>query len=82
MNQGLQPMRHRASPPLAVALLITMPALADDTKASAATPRQITHCMMKRLRADRGESYRDALKNCKQELDAIQPERAVDTAHE
>jgi hypothetical protein len=60
--------------------LATTPALAQEPRDSAATPRQLAHCMMKRLRADRGESYRDAFKACKQELAAAESERNADTA--
>lgn len=59
--------------------LLTTPAMAQEPKDSAATPRQVAHCMMKRLRADRGESYRDAFRVCKQEL-AAESDRNADTA--
>jgi hypothetical protein len=59
--------------------LAATPALAQEPRDSAATPRQVAHCMMKRLRADRGESYRDAFKVCKQQL-AAEPDRNADTA--
>jgi hypothetical protein len=56
--------------------LVTLPALAEEPKDSAATPRQVAHCMMKRLRADRTESYRDAFKGCKHDLEAASPREA------
>lgn len=59
--------------------LLTTPASAQEPRDSAATPRQVAHCMMKRLRADHGESYRDAFKACKQEL-AAESARNADTA--
>jgi hypothetical protein len=67
-------MLSAAAMPLAIA-----PAMAQEPRDSAATPRQVAHCMMKRLRADRGESYRDAFKVCRQEL-AAEADRNADTA--
>ena len=65
-------MMYRSSPAFMAFMLAATPALSGEPKdsANAATPRQVAHCMMKRLRADRSESYRDAFKTCKQELTA------------
>jgi hypothetical protein len=62
------------------ALLLTMPAAADEAGDSKITTRQVVHCMMKRLKADRTESYQAAFKTCKQELDTAQAEPRTDTA--
>ena len=83
--QGLQDAANRTAPAFAALMLaaamptLSTPVFAQEPKESAATPRQVAHCMMKRLRADRGESYRDAFKTCKQEL-AAEPDRNPDTA--
>jgi hypothetical protein len=54
-----------------VIAVFTTPAIGDEApKDSAATPRQVAHCMMKRLRESPSESYRDAFKLCKEQLDA------------
>ena len=61
-------------------LLLTMPVAADEAGDSKITPRQVVHCMMKRLKADRTEPYQAAFKTCKQELNTAQSERRSDTA--
>lgn len=33
-----------------------------------ATPRQVAHCMLKRMMADRSESYLVAMKTCREQL--------------
>ena len=40
----------------------------------------MAHCMMKRLRANSTESYRDAFKACKSQFDLVQSDRPTDTA--
>jgi hypothetical protein len=65
--------------PAAVALLISTTAVSEDLKASF-TPREMAHCMMKRLRAHNNESYRDAYKTCKQQFDSAEADRATETA--
>ena len=65
---------------VAIGLATSAPAFAGDLDAPAVTPRQMAHCMMKRLRANTAESYRDALKACKSEFAAARPARAGDTA--
>jgi len=75
---GFQHAVNLSSPAIAL-MLLAMPALAQEPKDSVSTPHQVAHCIMKRLRADRTESYRDAFKNCKQDL-AATPDHKVDTA--
>jgi hypothetical protein len=47
--------------------MYALPALAEDNGA-AVTPRQVAHCMLKRMRASQTESYRDAFKACRDQL--------------
>lgn len=65
---------------IAVSLAASAPAFADDLKSASATPRELAHCMMKRLRANTAESYRGALKACRDEFDLARSGRANDTA--
>jgi hypothetical protein len=68
-----QKFRHTVifSPALIGLMLVAMPAMGEEPKDTpAATPRQVAHCMMKRLRADRTQSYRDAFNTCKRDLTA------------
>ncbi len=58
----------RRSSILVASLVTCVPAFADDLKAPAATPRELAHCMMKRLRADTSESYRSAFKACREQF--------------
>jgi hypothetical protein len=46
----------------------TLPAYAADDSSSAVTPRQVAHCMLKRMKASQTESYREAFKACKDQL--------------
>jgi hypothetical protein len=64
---------------IATGLVTSAPAFADDSKSPAFTPRQLAHCMMKRGRANSAESYRDAYKACKDQLESAQSGRAADT---
>jgi hypothetical protein len=64
----------------AILLAASLPAAAADFQNSSVTPRQLVHCMMKRMRADRTQSYRAVFKACRQDLLAAQPARADDTA--
>ena len=77
--QGFRHALSRALPAFIALMLAATPALGGEPKEAAATPRQVAHCMMKRLRADRSESYRDAFKTCKQEL-AVESDRNAATA--
>jgi hypothetical protein len=69
--------RHSAIA-ISVTLISSAPALAGDLLYSAATPRQLAHCMVKRLRANNTESYRDALKACRNGVDSVRPEPPAD----
>lgn len=66
--------------PVMVFLLVSVPTFADDLKTASFTPREMAHCMMKRLRAHNSDSYRDAYKTCKQQFDSAQADRATATA--
>jgi hypothetical protein len=72
VHPGFRHAANQASPALIALMLASAPAFSSEPNdsAAAATPRQVAHCMMKRLRADRSESYRDAFRTCKQELAA------------
>ena len=58
----------------AVIFVTATAAMAGEPKIAAVTPRQIAHCMIQRIhedrRGDRTESYKEALKACKQDLGA------------
>jgi len=64
----------------AISLAIAAPAFAGDPNSPAYTPRQLAHCMMKRVRANGAESYRDAYKACKDRFQSAQSDHAADTA--
>jgi hypothetical protein len=64
--------RRHSSMAVAVSLAISVPALAGDSNVLPATPREIAHCMMKRLKVNNSESYRAAYKACKDQF-AAQP---------
>jgi hypothetical protein len=64
----------------AISLVASAPAFAGDSTAPAFTPRQMAHCMMKRLRANSAESYRDALKACKSQFEAVRSDQPGDGA--
>jgi hypothetical protein len=61
---------------IAVGLVTSVPAFADDSKSPAVTPRQLAHCMIKRVRSSNSESYRDAYRACKDQLESAHSERA------
>jgi hypothetical protein len=71
--------RHSAIA-VAISLVTTAPAFAGDPNAPAYTPRQMAHCMMKRVRANATESYRDSFKACKSQFDSVRSDRPADTA--
>lgn len=52
---------------LGTSLAVVLPAAAADK--NAITPRQVAHCMLKQMKANQHESYREAFKVCKQQLD-------------
>jgi hypothetical protein len=64
---------------VAVSLVASAPAFAGDATSPAFTPRQMAHCMMRRLRANSTESYREAFKACKSQFDLVQSDRPTDT---
>lgn len=64
---------------VAASLVASVPVLADDIKSPAVTPRELAHCMMKRLRANTSESYRGAYKACREQLDSARSDRPTDT---
>jgi len=72
--------RRNSSMAVAVSLAISAPVMAGDSDSLPATPREMAHCMMKRLKADNVESYRDAFKACKAQFVSAQAERSTETA--
>jgi len=62
--------RRHSSMAVAVSLAMSAPVIAGDSGTLPATPREMAHCMMKRLKADNSESYRAAFKACKEQFDA------------
>jgi hypothetical protein len=65
---------------IAMSLAASVPALAGDLTSPAFTPRQMAHCMMRRLRVHTDESYRNAFKACKTQFAADRSDRAADAA--
>jgi hypothetical protein len=65
---------------VAVSLVASVPVFADDSKSPAVTPRELAHCMMKRLRTNSSESYRGAFKACREQFDSARSDRPADTA--
>jgi hypothetical protein len=65
---------------VAVSLVASVPGFAEDMKSSAVTPRELAHCMMKRLRANTSESHRGAFKACREQFDSARTDRPTDTA--
>ena len=72
--------RRHSSMAVAVSLAISAPVIAGDSNALPATPREMAHCMMKRLKANNSESYRAAFKACKDQFDAAQAAQPTETA--
>jgi hypothetical protein len=62
----------------AIGLVIAAPVIAEDLKSPAYTPRELAHCMMKRLRVNNSESYRGAFKACKQQFESARADRPAD----
>jgi hypothetical protein len=52
---------------LGLSLGMALPAAAHDK--NALNPRDVVHCMQARMKASQTESYREAFKICKQQLD-------------
>jgi hypothetical protein len=71
---------RRSAVAVAISLATASPALAGDSKTPAFTPRQMAHCMMKRVRQNTAESYRDAFKACKSEFAAVRSDDSSMTA--
>lgn len=65
---------------VAIGLAASAPAVAGDLYSPAFTPRQMAHCMMKRVRANTTESYRDAFKACKDQFYSARSDRPTDPA--
>lgn len=65
---------------LTIFVCASLPATAGDFQNSSVTPRELVHCMMKRMKADRSQSYRAVFKSCRQDLEAAQAARSGDTA--
>jgi hypothetical protein len=63
---------------MAPTVVVVVPAVAGN-KASAVGSREIAHCMLKRMMADRRESYHDALRTCREQLES-QHDGAPETA--
>ena len=75
--------RRHSSMAVAVSLAISAPAIAGESYTLPATPREMAHCVMKRLKANNSESYRAAFKACKEQFDTAQTaqaERSTETA--
>jgi hypothetical protein len=72
--------RRNSSMAVAVFLAISAPVIAGDSNSVPATPREMAHCMMKRLKANNSESYRDAFKACKAQFVSAQADRSTETA--
>jgi hypothetical protein len=64
---------------MAPTVLVVRPAVAGN-KAPAVSSREIAHCMLKRMMADRTESYHDALRTCREQLESAQRDGAPETA--
>jgi hypothetical protein len=53
-----------------LALLISLPATANDTKASLPTAREMAHCMMVRVKTTPNETYKSAFKACRDQFES------------
>lgn len=71
--------RHSAVA-IAVSLVSSAPLFAGDSSSPAFTPRQMAHCVMKRVRANTAETFRVAFKACKSEFEAERSDRPADAA--
>ena len=65
---------------LGLALLMAVPAMADETKASNPTPRQMAHCMMARVKVTPTETYKTAFKACRAQFESVPAETGTQTA--
>jgi hypothetical protein len=55
---------------LVIGVLVALPAVAGDEHDQNFTPRQMAHCVMHRVKDAPGESYKTAIKACKNQFDA------------
>ena len=62
--------------------LIAIAAPAEELQKVSFTPREMAHCMMKRFRAHRAESYRDAYNACKEQFDLARADRSETAMNE
>jgi hypothetical protein len=53
-----------------MALMFSLSAAAGDIRSPNFTPRQMAHCVMHRVKDSPSESYKAAIKACKEELDS------------
>jgi hypothetical protein len=69
---------------VAVSFVASVPLFADEVKSPAVTPavtpRELAHCMMKRVRENTAESYRGAFKACREQFDSARSDRPADTS--
>jgi hypothetical protein len=65
---------------VAVSLAIAAPAIAGDSNTLPATPREMAHCVLKRVKANNSESYREAFKACKVQFEAARADQSTETA--
>jgi hypothetical protein len=72
---------------LVIGVLVALPAVATDDRGQNFTPRQMAHCVMHRVKDAPSESYKTAIKACKDQFDAAasngkltQTAMAVDSA--
>jgi hypothetical protein len=63
---------------VAISLATSAAVYGGDLNSPAFTPRQMAHCMMKRVRANTAEPYREAYKACKNQFESARSERAAD----
>lgn len=71
---------RRSAMMIALGLASSAPAFADESSSPAYTPRQMAHCVMKRVRANTAETFRFAFKACKTEFEAVRSDRPPDAA--
>ena len=55
---------------LLLVLLAGAPAVADERRGSSATPRQMAHCVLARVRVSPNEGYKAAFKACRDQFEA------------
>jgi hypothetical protein len=55
---------------LTIAVMFSVSAVAGDIRSPSFTPRQMAHCVMHRVKDSPSESYKAAIKACKEELDS------------